>query len=148
MKLSAREFERSSSKPSKLRRLAAAASFLSGIGFGLPGVIGAWHLMKTGDVWVFLGFPTYGEGPFRRVGLQTSVPLLSAFVAVCAAEVALGWLIWRRQRSARALSIALLPVELIFWIGFALPFGPPLGLGRVVLLAAESRSEGLDNEKA
>ena len=32
------------------------------------------------------------------------------------------------------LSYLLLPFELFFWIGFALPFGPPLGIARTVLV--------------
>jgi hypothetical protein len=28
----------------------------------------------------------------------------------------------------------LLPVELVFWIGFRLPFGPPLGAARTALV--------------
>jgi hypothetical protein len=35
--------------------------------------------------------------PVEDVGLETSVPLLGAFLAVCVAEVALGVLLWRRR---------------------------------------------------
>ena len=45
-------------------------------------------------MWTFLGFPTYGGGPFERVGLRPSVALILAFVVVCAAEVAVGALLW------------------------------------------------------
>jgi hypothetical protein len=38
---------------------------------------------------------------------------------------------------AAAYSLALLPFEAVFWVGFALPFGlpfgPPFGIARVVL---------------
>jgi len=34
------------------------------------------------------------------------------------------------------LALALLPVEFVFWIGFALPFGPLLGLARTALVVA------------
>jgi hypothetical protein len=61
------------------------------------------------------------------------VPLQTAFVAVCAAEVVDGYLLWRGRPAGRVLSLALLPVELVFWVGFALPFGFPLGAGRVAL---------------
>jgi hypothetical protein len=37
-------------------------------------------------------------------------------------------------RHAATLSYLLLPLELVFWIGFALPFGPPLGIARTILL--------------
>ena len=45
---------------------AATASGVTGVGFGLPCVFGIRHLAKTGAVWQFLGFPTYGNGPFER----------------------------------------------------------------------------------
>lgn len=46
----------------------------------------------------------------------------------------MGVLIGIGARYAPILSYALLPFEFAFWIGFALPFGPPLGLARVALL--------------
>jgi hypothetical protein len=32
------------------------------------------------------------------------------------------------------LALALLPLELLFWVGFALPLGPVAGLARTVLV--------------
>lgn len=117
-----------------MRIAAGSLSLLLGLGFGLPCLFGALHFARTGAVWTFLGFPTYGGGPFERVGLPTSTPLLLAFLVVCAAEVAVGLMLWWDAPHAATLSHALLPLELVFWIGFALPFGPPLGLARTVLL--------------
>ena len=113
---------------------AGICSLVLGLGFGLPGAVGAAHLSRTGQVWTFLGFPTYGGGPFERVGLPTSEPLLAGFVLVCLAEVAVGVLLLTGVPYAATASYALLPFELAFWIGFALPFGPPLGLARTILL--------------
>jgi hypothetical protein len=115
-------------------RLAGALSILLGLGFGLPCIGGIRHFARTGDVWTFLGFPTYGGGPFERIGLQTSTALLVAFLAVCVAEVAVGVMLWVGAPHAAALGYVLLPFELAFWIGFALPFGPPLGIARTVVL--------------
>ena len=36
------------------------------------------YFAATGEVWTFLGFPTYGGGPFERWGVSTSVALLGA----------------------------------------------------------------------
>ena len=91
---------------------------------------------QHGELWTFLGFPTYGDGPFERWGLTTSVALMLGFVAVCGAEVVVGVLLWRDATTAPWLALALLPVELAFWIGFALPFGPLLGLVRTALVVA------------
>ena len=117
-----------------MRVAAAVCSLVLGLGFGLPGVFGALHLARTGEVWTFVGFPTYGGGPFERWGIPTTVALVVGFVLVCAAEVVLGVLILADAPGAKALSIALLPFELAYWVGFALPFGPPLGIARTVLL--------------
>ncbi len=117
-------------------RAAAVCSLVLGVGFGLPGVYGAWFYARQGEVWTFLGFPTYGEGPFERWGLPTSVALLLGFVAACTAEVVLGALLWGEATIAPWLALVLLPVELVFWIGFALPFGPLLGLMRTALVVA------------
>ena len=113
---------------------AALCSLFLGFGFGLPAIVGARHFGQTGEVWMFLGFPTYGGGPFEQVGLQTSVPLMIGFALVCLAEVAVGVMLLLHVPHAATVSYLLLPVELAFWIGFGLPFGPPLGIARTALL--------------
>ena len=122
-------------------RVAATLSTVLGLGFGLPGLYGAVHLAREGEVWTFLGFPTYGHGPFESAGLVTTVPLQAGFVAVCAAEVVDGWLLWRGRPAGRFLSWLLLPAELVYWIGFALPFGPVLGVPQTALVMASKREE-------
>ena len=77
---------------------AASAAAFAGVGFGIPCIVGIWHLADTGEVWQFLGFPTYGDGPFDRIGLPTTTPLLAGFLAVCMAEVVLSVAILRRSR--------------------------------------------------
>ena len=115
-------------------KLAALISVVLGLGFGLPCAYGIRYLSTTGEVWTFLGFPTYGGGPFEGFGIRTTVPLLVAFLGVCGLEVVTGWLLWRGLGAGAVLAVALLPCELAFWIGFALPFGPPLGLARAILV--------------
>jgi hypothetical protein len=117
-----------------MRIAAGLASMILGLGFGLPCIFGIRHLARTGEVWTFLGFPTYGGGPFERIGIPTSTPLLVGFLAVCLAEVAVGVLIWADAPGAKVIALALLPVEVVFWVGFALPFGPPLGIARTILV--------------
>jgi hypothetical protein len=116
---------------------AATASGVAGVGFGLPCVFGIRHLANTGEVWHFLGFPTYGDGPFGRVGIATTVSLLAGFLAVCVAEVLLGVSIAHRSPWSAEASAALLPIELAYWIGFALPIGLVLGAARFILLRRE-----------
>jgi hypothetical protein len=117
-----------------MTRTAAALAWAAGLGFGLPCIYAIRYLADRGDVWTFLGFPTNGGGPFEDVGIETTVPLLVVFLLVCAAELVTGWLLWHRRRAGAVLALALLPVEFAFWIGFALPLGPVLGLARALLV--------------
>ena len=106
-------------------------AWVAGLGFGIPGAYGLWHLARQGEVWTFLGFPTYGEGLFKtRLGLETTTWLLACFLAVCALEIVAGVLLWQGEPASRTFALALLPLEFVFWIGFALPWGPVLGLAR------------------
>jgi hypothetical protein len=117
-----------------LLRLAATSSWILGLGFGMPCLYAVWYLATQGRVWDFLGFPTYGGGPFTRVGIETTVPLLTMFAIVCVAEVGLGWLLWDQSTAGAWIALALLPLELVFWIGFALPYALVLGAARTVLV--------------
>ncbi|MET9631590.1 hypothetical protein ABZX92_29405 [Lentzea sp. NPDC006480] len=121
-------------------RVAAGLAWLSGLGFGLPAVYGAVHLARTGEVWQFLGFPTYGDGPFEKIGIPTTVPLIAGFAVVCGAEVVAGTLLWRGHASGKKLALALLPFEIAYWVGFALPAGPVLGAARTVASFVPSRA--------
>jgi hypothetical protein len=113
-------------------------AWVAGFGFGLPGAYGAAYLTRHAEVWTFLGFPTYGGGPFESWGLPT-LPMQMAFVLVCAAELIAGNLLWLRRPAGRTLSLALFPVEAFFWFGFALPFGFILGAARVALTVVRPR---------
>lgn len=115
-------------------KIASACAWMQGIGFGLPCIYGIWHLAKRKSIATFLGFPTYGHGPFERIGVTTTVPLLTAFLLVCALECVCGWGLWNSNKGSAIVSFAILPVEILFYAGFALPFGPPVMILRIVLL--------------
>ena len=115
-------------------RGSALLLWLTAAGFGLPCLWGIWHLHTTGDVGTFMGYPTYGHGPFERHGITTTVPLLVAFLVVCVLEAVAGLLIWEGHRDGGILALVLLPVEGLFWWGFALPIPPIFAIIRTVLL--------------
>jgi hypothetical protein len=119
-----------------MTRAAGVLSVLLGLGFGIPGVIGARYFAEHGEVWQFLGFPSYGDGPFERAGVATTVPLLVGFAVVCAAEIGIGVLLAADWHPALWLSLAIVPFELAYWTGFALPFGFVLGAARIGLTVA------------
>ena len=119
-----------------MTRAAGVLALLLGLGFGISGVIGIRHFAQHHEVWHMLGFPAYGEGPFERVGIPTTVPLLAGFVVVCAAEIAMGALLLSSWHPALWLSFVLLPLEVAYWTGFALPYGFLLGAARTALTTA------------
>lgn len=122
-------------------RTLAVLTCLPGVGFGLPAVYGAWYLSRHGEIWHLMGFPAYGDGPFEALGVRTTVPLMLGFGAVCAAEAVVGWMFWRRRPAAPRLAMMLLPFELVYWIGFALPFGPVFGVARTALVVFAGADE-------
>jgi hypothetical protein len=75
-------------------RVSALLTWVLGLGFGLPCVYGIWYFADRGYVWTFMGFPTYGGGPFEDAGIVTTVPLLVLILLVCMAELVVGWLLW------------------------------------------------------
>ena len=117
-----------------LMKAASVLSWTLGLGFGLPCAYAIWYVAREGQVWSLLSFPTYGAGPFTRMGIDTTVPLLTTLLVVCVAEVSVGWLLWQQPTAGTWIALALLPLELAFWIGFALPYGLLLGAARTVLI--------------
>lgn len=74
-------------------RAACLVSVALGLMSRIPGVLAIDHFAPTGEVWTFMGPPTYGNGPFDRIGLPTSTALLAGFLAVCITEVADGLIV-------------------------------------------------------
>jgi hypothetical protein len=81
-------------------RVAACLAWITGLGFGPLGLYGTVYFVRHGEVWYLMGFPTYGDGPFEVIGVTTTVGLLTGFVTVCAAELAVGALLWKRRGPA------------------------------------------------
>jgi hypothetical protein len=124
-----------------MRRAAAVLCWLLAAGFGLPDIPAIANVARGDGVWYFMGFPTYGHGPFEQIGIPTTVPLLVAFLLVAVAEAVAGVLLWNGRRAGSVLANVLLPIELVFWIGFALPFGPIIGLARTILIIIATRRD-------
>ena len=114
-------------------RASAVLLFINGVGFGVPCVLAIRNLLAGRDIPIIMGFPAYGRGPFERIGISTTVPLLAAFLLVCSLEVAAGWLLWSGDKTGAILALVLLPFGAVFWWGFALPIPPLFALVRTVL---------------
>ena len=116
-------------------RGAAILLWLVAAGWALPAPVLMWWVAVKGRLPVL---PYIGEpngGPFSE-SLQPNVfiVLLGLSLLLGIAQVVAGVLLWDGQRSGAVLQFALLPIEAVFWYGFALPIPPVFALIRVVLV--------------
>jgi hypothetical protein len=117
-----------------LLRIAAILHWFVAIGFGMFCLPAIRNLLIGRDIPIVMGFPAYGRGPFERVGIPTTVPLLAAFLLVCILEAVAGILLWGGFRSGALLALLLLPAGGVFWWGFALPIPPILAVVWTILI--------------
>ena len=107
-----------------LLRVAAILHWFIAIGLGVFCFPAIRNLLIGRPIPLVMGFPAYGGGPFERVGIPTTIPLLLAFLLVCILEAVAGFLLWGSYESGAVLALVLLPVGGVFWWGFALPVPP------------------------
>lgn len=117
-----------------LLRVAAFLHWFIAVGFGVFCIPAIRNLLSGRDIPIVMGFPAYGRGPFERVGLPTTVPLLVAFLLVCLLEAVAGFLLWRGSIAGAVLALVLLPLGGVFWWGFALPIPPIFALLWTILI--------------
>jgi hypothetical protein len=117
-----------------LLRVAAILHWFIAVGFGVFCVPAIRKLLSGRDIPIVMGFPAYGRGPFERIGIPTTVPLLAAFLLVCILEAVAGVLLWRGSMAGAVLSLVLLPLGAVFWWGFALPIPPIVAFVWTVLI--------------
>lgn len=121
-------------------RIAAVLTWIYAAAFGVPAVPVSVYLLQHGELPMFMGlFQMYG-GPWDVVEDRAFVTLLIAFFVVLLAAAWAAWLAWKGLRAGVVLGLALLPVEAVFWFGFALPFPWLFGAARVLLYALALRS--------
>jgi hypothetical protein len=117
-----------------LLRVAAILHWIIAVGFGVFYLPAIRNLLSGRDIPMVMGFPAYGRGPFERIGIPTTVPLLAAFLLVCILEAVAGFLLWRGSLSGAVFALVLLPLGGVFWWGFALPIPPIFALVWIMLI--------------
>ena len=124
-------------------RTAAVVTWVYAAGFGIPAVPVAIYVVRRGYLPWFAGlFPMYG-GPWSSRSLDLFVVMLIVFSALMLVVSYAAWLVWRGSRTGVVVALVLLPVEAVFWIGFALPFPWPIGIVRAALLISAATSAGI-----
>ena len=115
----------------------SALSWLVAAGFGIPAPFVASYFLRERTLPTFMGlFPMYGGGLFDRFSPEVCAVLLGLFTALSAIEAYAGWLLWNGEPLGAGMTLVLLPIEIAFWIGFAVPFPPLIAVARLALLAA------------
>jgi hypothetical protein len=117
-------------------RAAAIVTWIYSAGFGLPAPLVAAYLLRHGRLPSFFGlFDMYG-GPWSgRLSDTQFTVRLSAFALLLIVPTWSGWLLWKGRRSGAVLNVVSLPIEVVFWLGFALPIPWILAGQRVALVA-------------
>jgi hypothetical protein len=117
-------------------RGAAVAFWLIAAGFGLFAIPAAAYLLEHRELpMTMFGFRAFGGGWFERFSPEVFAVLLGMFVGLSAVEAFAGWLLWNGSRAGGILTLVLLPLEIVFWSGFAVPIPPIAAAIRLGLLA-------------
>ena len=117
-------------------RTAALVTWAYAAMFGVPAVPVAIFLAQNGRLPSLWGlFDLYGGPWSSRFADDRVVALLLVYCGLVLAAGLSGWLLWEMRRAGAVLNLLLLPVEAVFWIGFALPIPWLLGMARVALVA-------------
>lgn len=119
-------------------KASAVLMCLVAIGFGGTAPFAAARLLRDRELPVLFGLPfrAYGGGFFEQWSPEVFAVLLGLFAALSALELFAGYLLWHGEPLGAVITIALLPIEIFFWAGFAVPIPPLVAVARMGLLAA------------
>ena len=92
------------------------------------------YALIHGDLPRTFGFRAL-SGPFEALGINALVVAGIIFVVISLLKLLAAYWTWGHRMDGPVLQLILLGISAIFWYGFALPFGPPVGLIQVVLIA-------------
>jgi hypothetical protein len=124
-------------------RAAAILTWIYAAAFGIPAIPVAIYLSQRGTLPEFMDlFQMYGGPWSSRFSDGALVLLLIAFFAVTLVAAWSAWLVWKGSKAGAGLTVALLPIEAVFWLGFALPIPWMIGAARAVLVALAWKSLG------
>ncbi|MER6940315.1 hypothetical protein ABTX24_28315 [Nocardioides sp. NPDC127514] len=116
-------------------RTAALVTWTYAAMFGLPAVPVAIFVAEKGRLPSLWGLFDMYAGPWSsRFADDRVIALLLVYLGIVLVAVLSGWLLWKRRKAGAVLNLGLLPVEALFWIGFALPVPWLFGIARVVLV--------------
>ena len=75
------------------------------------------------------------SGPFEKLGIDGLVTAGFVFVALSSLKFLAAWWLAGGRLDGAVLQLVLLGASSLFWYGFAVPYGPVLGIPQVILIA-------------
>jgi hypothetical protein len=116
-------------------RTAAVVTWAYAASFGVPAVPVAIFLAEKGRLPSFWGLFDVYAGPWSsRLPDDRVIARLLVYSGVVLAAALSGRLLWEGRKAGAVLNLGLLPVEAVFWVGFALPVPWLVGTARLVLV--------------
>jgi len=110
-------------------RTAALVTWTYAAMFGVPAVPVAIFLADKGRLPSLWGLFDMYAGPWStRFADDRVIALLLVYFGLVLAAVWSAWLLWETRKAGAVLNLGLLPVEAVFWVGFASPFPGCSGL--------------------
>jgi len=121
-------------------RVAAVLLWVVAAGWGLSAPWLTWWVIFRGRLPVLPGIGEANGGPFYyNLSRHTFAVLLAISFLLGLAQGWAAWLLWSGKRSGAFFQFGLLPIEAVFWYGFALPIPPLFAVVRVILTASAWR---------
>lgn len=103
--------------------------------FGVPAIPVAIFIAENGRLPSLWGlFDMYAGRWSSHFADDRMIALLLVYAGMALAAVMSGWLLWKLRTAGAVLNLGLMPIEAVFWIGFALPIPWLFGIARVALV--------------
>jgi hypothetical protein len=107
---------------------------IDALGWAIGVLLVLRYALIHGDLPITFGFRAL-SGPFEALGINALIVAGIVFVVISLLKLLAAYWTWGHRMDGPILQLILLSISAIFWYGFELPFGPPVGLIQVVLMA-------------
>ncbi|MCW5850796.1 MAG: hypothetical protein KIT87_12040 [Anaerolineae bacterium] len=97
------------------------------------------YALRRGELPMTFGFRAL-SGPFEALGLNALIVAGLVYVAISLLKLLAAYWTWNLRLDGPILELILLAISAIFWYGFALPFGPVVGLPQILLIVLTWKS--------
>ena len=93
------------------------------------------HALVNKSLPSFFGLFRMLSGPFEALGIEGLINAGLVFVAISALKYLSAYWLWNGLHDGAVLQLILLGVSVIYWYGFAVPYGLVLGMPQFILIA-------------